>query len=153
MTISGHSIANYINSFHKTKVPTVILRCLMSQNLNWIISYDINYKLFSQLCFSILEEKKASKMAIFWLLGSFFDNYMAIFHKSGTAILRCLVCLNPNWIKSYDIVIGWNFFFVPVNTEVSFFTFEEKQLSHFQYGCFFKILCWFHKRTNQVKCK
>ena len=45
-TISGHSIANYINIFHKTEVLTVILRCLMSLNLNWIKSYDINYKLF-----------------------------------------------------------------------------------------------------------
>jgi len=35
-TISGHSIANYINIFHKTEVPTVILRCLMSLNINWI---------------------------------------------------------------------------------------------------------------------
>ena len=71
-TISGHSIANYINIFHKTEVPTVILRCLMSLNLNWIKSYDINYKLFWQLCFSILEEKKASKMAIFWPFVVFF---------------------------------------------------------------------------------
>ena len=72
MTISGHSIANYINIFHKTEVPMVILRCLMSLNLNWIKSYDINYKLFWQLCFSILEEKKASKMAIFWPFVVFF---------------------------------------------------------------------------------
>ena len=57
MTISGHSIANYINIFYKTEVPTVILRWLMSLNLNWIKSYDINYNLFWQLCFSILEEK------------------------------------------------------------------------------------------------
>ena len=65
-------IANYINIFHKTEVLTVILRCLMSLNLNWIKSYDINYKLFWQLCFSILEEKKASKMAIFWPFVVFF---------------------------------------------------------------------------------
>ena len=44
----------------------------MSLNLNWIKSYDINYKLFWQLCFSILEEKKASKMAIFWPFVVFF---------------------------------------------------------------------------------
>ena len=71
-TISGHSVANYISIFHKTEVPTIILRCLMSLNLNWIKSYDINYKLFWQLCFSILEEKKASKMAIFWPFVVFF---------------------------------------------------------------------------------
>ena len=45
-TISGHFIANYINTFHKTEVVTVILRCLMSLNLNWIKSYNINHKQF-----------------------------------------------------------------------------------------------------------
>ena len=29
-------------------------------------------------------------------------------------------------------------FFMPENTEVSFYTLEEKQLSYFQYGCFFQ---------------
>ena len=43
-TISGHSIANYINIFHKTEVTTVILRCLTSPNLNWVKSDHINYK-------------------------------------------------------------------------------------------------------------
>ena len=35
---------------------------------------------------------------------SFFANYMSIFHKTEiqTVILRCLMCLNLNWIKSYD---------------------------------------------------
>ena len=42
-TISGHSFANYINILHKTEVQTVILRCLISLNLNWIKSYNINY--------------------------------------------------------------------------------------------------------------
>ena len=34
----------------------------------------------------------------------FFVNYMKIFHKTEilTVILRCLTCLNLNWIKSYD---------------------------------------------------
>ena len=140
MLISGHSIANYINIFHKTEVPTVILRCLMSQNLNWIISYDINYKLFWQLCFSILEEKKASKMAIFWLLGSFFGNYMDIFHKTGiqTVILRCLVCLNPNWIKSYDIVIGWNKFFHAWKYRSKFLHLRRKTAVIFSIWLFFQ---------------
>ena len=137
MTISGHSIANYINIFHKTEVPTVILRCLMSQNLNWIISYDINYKLFWQLCFSILEEKKASKMAIFLL---FFGNYMDIFHKTGiqTVILRCLVCLNPNWIKSCDIVIGWNKFFRAWKYRSKFLHLRRKTAVTFSIWLFFQ---------------
>ena len=47
-------------------------------------------------------------MAIFDHLWSFFGNYIDIFHKTEiqTVILRCLVCLNLNWIKSYDIISG-----------------------------------------------
>ena len=62
----------FSNSFHKTEVVMVILKGPTCQNLNWIKSYDINYKLFWQLCFSILEEKKAAKMAIFWPFVVFF---------------------------------------------------------------------------------
>ena len=51
----SHFFTSYINIFHKTKVQTVILRCLTSLNLNWIKSYYMNHK---RLCFSILEEKK-----------------------------------------------------------------------------------------------
>ena len=141
--------------FHKTEVPTVILRCLMSQNLNWIISYDINYKLFWQLCFSILEEKKASKMAIFWLQWSFFGNYMDIFHKTEIqkVILRCLVCLKPNWLKSCDIVIGWNKFFRAWKYRSKFLHLRRKTAVTFSIWLFFKILWWFYKRNNQVKCR
>ena len=37
--------------------------------------------------------------------GHFSANYINIFHKTGVQrnILRCLTCLNLNWIKSYDI--------------------------------------------------
>ena len=38
MTTSGHFSASYID---KTEVQTVILRCLVCLNLNWIKSYDI----------------------------------------------------------------------------------------------------------------
>ena len=50
-----------------------------------------------------------SKMGIF---GHFFANYMKFFHKTEvqTVILRCLICLHLNWIKSYDI-IGIKIFF------------------------------------------
>ena len=40
-TISSHFFAIYINIFHKTEIQTVILRCLVSLNLNWIKSYGI----------------------------------------------------------------------------------------------------------------
>ena len=39
-TLSGHFLANCINIFHKTEVLTVILMCLMGQNLNWFKIYD-----------------------------------------------------------------------------------------------------------------
>ena len=45
-SISGHFFANYINSFHKIEVLTVILKGLSCQNLKWIKSYDINHKFF-----------------------------------------------------------------------------------------------------------
>ena len=54
-----------------------------------------------------------SKMAIFQpfvvvLLATTLD----IFHKPEiqTVILRCLVCLNLNWIKNYDIVVRISIF-------------------------------------------
>ena len=38
--ISGHFFGCYIDIFHKTEIQTVILRCLVCKNLNWIKSYD-----------------------------------------------------------------------------------------------------------------
>ena len=40
-TISGHLFGNYINIFHKTEIQTVILRCLVCKNCNWIKSCNI----------------------------------------------------------------------------------------------------------------
>ena len=37
-------IANYVFIFHKTEVQTVILRCLMSPNLNWFKWFDTKRK-------------------------------------------------------------------------------------------------------------
>ena len=47
-------------------------------------------------------------MAIFDHLWSFFGNYIDIFHKTEIqrVILRCLACLNLNWIKSYGRFSG-----------------------------------------------
>ena len=53
-SISGHFLANYIDSFHKTEVLTVILMGQTCQNLIWIKSYNINHKVFYFLLFSIL---------------------------------------------------------------------------------------------------
>ena len=40
-TISGHFFANCMFIFHKTKVQTVILRCLMGLNLDWFKRYGL----------------------------------------------------------------------------------------------------------------
>ena len=54
----------------------------------------------------------------FWtIFGHFLANYTKIFHKKEiqTVILRYLVCLNLNGIKSYDIILVKRFFFMPEN--------------------------------------
>ena len=92
--------------FHKTEIQTVILRCLTSLNLNWIKSYYMNHK---NCVFQFWKKKTENlifKNGPFWTIcGHFFGNYIDIFHKTEiqTVILRCLVCLNLNWVKSYDI--------------------------------------------------
>ena len=35
-TICGNFFGNYIDIFHNTEIPTVILRCIVCRNLNWI---------------------------------------------------------------------------------------------------------------------
>jgi hypothetical protein len=40
-TIFGNFFGNYINIFQKIEIQTIILSYLVSQNLNWIKSYDI----------------------------------------------------------------------------------------------------------------
>ena len=61
------------------------------------------------------------KETTFWvghfttISGHFFSNYIYIFHKIEVLkiILRCLTCLNLNWIKSYHINhnLFWHFVF------------------------------------------
>ena len=41
MTVSGNFFTNCIKIFQKTEIQTVILRCLVGLNLNWIKSYDM----------------------------------------------------------------------------------------------------------------
>ena len=40
-TILGHFSANCMFVFHKTEVQTVILRCLMGLNLDWLKIFDL----------------------------------------------------------------------------------------------------------------
>ena len=41
LTVFGHFFANFMTIFHKTEVQTVILRYLVSLNLDWIKNYYI----------------------------------------------------------------------------------------------------------------
>ena len=43
-TISDHFFANCMFIFPKIEVQTIILRCLMSLNLNWYNSFDKKHK-------------------------------------------------------------------------------------------------------------
>ena len=51
------------------------------------------------------------------IFGHFFANYTKIFHKTEiqTVISRCIVCPNPNWIKSNDMITVRIYFFMPEN--------------------------------------
>ena len=144
--LSVHFLANYINIFHKIELQMIILMFLKCLNLIWIKIYNIKHISFISCFFYQFVRKNTKNL---WLInglgtisGHFFANYLTIFHKKEvkTVILRCLVCLNPNWIKSCDIILV---FFMPENalfqgyfTEVSFGTFYGNQLSYF-HNCYF----------------
>ena len=116
MTISGQLFANYINTFHKTEVQKIILRCLTCKKPNWIKSYAIKHKfcqkLFFQFCKKITWKFSSHKWKFLTISGHLCANYMKIFHKTKiqTVILRCLGRLNLNWIKSYNINLVKSFF-------------------------------------------
>ena len=136
-TVSGHFFASCINSFHKTEDLTVILRgpTLFFNILIWSKRSFFASSLLLVFCNFVRKKKENLWLTnghFITISGHFFANYIKIFHKTEiqTVILRCLVCLNPN----LDQKLWYR------NTEVSFYTLEEKQLSHFQYGCFIKIL-------------
>ena len=119
----GHFSTNYVKTFFKSKVLKNILKCQTSLNLNWIKIYDIKYNFFWVPWFQIRKEKNLENLWLkndhfLTLSGLFFLKYMDIFHKTEvqTVILRCLVCLNFNWIKSNDtITVKMCFFFTPEN--------------------------------------
>ena len=92
MIISGNHFANCINLFHKTEVRTVILRCLVCRNLNWIKSYNIilnnNKKKIARLKINdfranfrkwVLTPHKETSCRIFKManFSEFFDDFMS----------------------------------------------------------------------------
>ena len=57
--------ANYMFVFYKTEIQTIILRCLMSLNLNWYKSYDTNEKT-QKMPICVFEQNcKKTEMEIF----------------------------------------------------------------------------------------
>ena len=119
-TISGHFFDNYINSFHKTEVLTVILVSPTYKNLN------LNQKLWHKsqfsfcFCFFNFVRKKNENLQLInchfmTISGQFSANYNKIFHKTEvqTVILRCFVYLHLKWIKCNDIILVKIFFFHP----------------------------------------
>ena len=82
--------------------------------------------------------------------GLFSGNYINIFHKNGvqTNILRCLTCLNLNWIKSYDIK---HIFF----SFLEVFNFLRKKRGKFTphkrpfYDHFWPFFCQLHRNLSQ----
>ena len=67
--ISGHFSPNCMFIFHKNESQMVILRCLMSLNLNWYKSYDKKHKNAKNakdenVCFCTKSQKK-KEMEIF----------------------------------------------------------------------------------------
>ena len=115
-TISGHFSTNYIKNFYKSKLLTNILRCQTYLNLNWMIIYDINTIFSESLDFQFWKKISwkfiTGKWPFFHCFWSFFANFMSIFHETEvqTVILRCLVSLNLNGIKSYYIILAKNIF-------------------------------------------
>ena len=72
--------------------------CLLSFfNLNGVYTANI-YRELRGLC----GEMGVQGFHFMTISGHFIANYIDIFHKTEvlTVILRCIKCLNPNWIKS-----------------------------------------------------
>ena len=122
MTILGPFLliffADYMYIFHKNLVQTVILKCLTCQNLIWIKGYNIRHKKVISFFFCNFVKKMPENLQLknghFMTLSShFFANHIKIFQKTEiqTVILRSLVGLKLNWIKSYGIIlVQINFF-------------------------------------------
>ena len=108
--ICGHFFANYISSFHKSEVLTVILKDPTCQNLCWIKSHNIKHNCFLFLLFSICKKKNGDIQLMnshfLTIFGNFFGDYINIFQKIEiqNIILRCIVSQNLSWIKSYNII-------------------------------------------------
>jgi hypothetical protein len=107
-TLSGHFFANYINIFHKIELQMVILMCPTCQNLIGIKSCYIKHNFLFFANFKKNTENLWHINGHFRTIsGHLLANHIIIFYETEvqTVILSCLVYLNPNWIKSYKIIL------------------------------------------------
>ena len=88
----------------------------------------------------------------------FSANYIDNFHKTEVlmVILRCIVGLNLNWIKSNNMILvkiyfchAWKCIISGLIYRSEFWYLWGIQLSYFQNGYFTKILWGFHETNNQ----
>ena len=86
----------------------------MCINLNWIKNYEIKHNFFCFRFFNFVRKFVTHKLPFYDHFWPFTANYSKIFHKADVqmVILRCFVQLYLNWIKSYNIKLVKNFFFM-----------------------------------------
>ena len=121
----------------------------------WIKIYDINHKLFWQVCVSIWK----FKFQKWQFYDHLFGNYTIIFHKTGIwmVILRCLVCKNLNSIKSCNIILiksffhGWKCFNYGLVCRSEFWHIRRKSALVFSKWILFQNPLGFHETHNQAK--
>ena len=142
---------------------TVILKASMCLNPNWIKIYDMNHKLFWQVCFSILEEKKRKFEFQNWPLFDQLWSFLWQLHKylsRNWDLDGHLRSLGFNWIKSYGFIIGYIIFFPAWKCIISrvkyrskFWHLRRKLAVTFSKRLFLKKSLGIHGPYNQVKCR
>ena len=101
-------LANYINIFHKAEIQMVILSGLTFLNPNWIKGYKKTQTFSFQVFCNFVKKNYDSQMAILRpFLFFYISNSIGIFYKIEvqTVIFRCLLCLNVDLIKRYNMIL------------------------------------------------
>ena len=140
--------------------------CLMYLNpclvKNYYIKHNFCHFQFFQFCKKKTEKPQLTNGHFMTISGHFFANYLDNFHKTEVlmVILRCIVGLNLNWIKSNNMILVKIYFCHAWKCIISGLIYRSEnwhlwgiQLSYFQNGYFAKILWDFHETHNQVKCR
>ena len=107
MTISVHFLTNHMVIFHKTEIQTVILRCLMSLNLNWYKSYDTKRKNSknANLCFwTKLQKNRNGNISI--LSHNFWTNQNLLEFRPVKHVIMT-VWTSVLWKKNIHISKKW----------------------------------------------